>query len=74
MDDQAFREFLQANKLNYDAKKFKDAESEIKHEIEREVSSAVWGIEEGWKAYQKGDSAVLKALQVMPEAAKFVTH
>jgi len=72
LDD--FREYLQANKFNYDAKKFKDAESEIRHELEREIASAIWGIEEGWKAYQKGDSAVLKALQVMPEAAKFVTQ
>ena len=72
LDD--FREFLQANKLNYDAKKFKDAETEIKREIEREVSSAIWNIEEGWKAFQKSDSAVLKALQVMSEAAKFINQ
>ena len=72
LDD--FREFLQANKLNYDLKKFKEAEGEIKREIEREVSSIVWNIEEGWKAFQKSDSAVLKALQVMPEAAKFINN
>lgn len=72
LDD--FREFLQTNKLAYDAKNFKDAENEIKIEIEREVTSAAWGLEEGWRSFKKNDAVVRKALQVMPDAAKFVIH
>jgi len=67
-----FRDYLVSNKIAVDAKKFKEAEIEIKRELEREVASALWGNEEGWKAFEKGDPVILKALQAMPEAAKFV--
>ena len=67
-----FKEFLLANKLNYDPKKFKEAEGEIKRELEREMASAIWSLEEGWRAYELNDQVILKALQVMPEAAKFI--
>jgi len=67
-----FEDYLQSNKLNYDAKRFKEAESEIKREIEREMASAIWGTEDGWKAFQESDPVVLKAIQVMPESAKFI--
>jgi len=69
---QDFREFLQANKLHYDAQKFKEAAAEIEREIEREMASAIWSIEEGWRAFQLTDPVVRKALQVIPEAAKFI--
>ena len=67
-----FKEFLVANKLNYDPKKFKEAEGEIKRELEREMASAIWSLEEGWRAYELNDQVILKALQMMPEAAKFI--
>jgi carboxyl-terminal processing protease len=51
---------------------FREAESEIKNEIKRELFSAVIGSEEGIKVFRKSDPVVLKAIEVMPEAAAFV--
>lgn len=70
LDD--FREYLQSNKVNFEQEKFKEAEEEIKRELTREIYSSWWGIEAGVAAFQKTDAAVLKALEVMPEAAKFI--
>ena len=67
-----FRDYVQANKLAYDAKAYKEAEVEIRHELEREVSTAVWGLEPGWRAYEISDNVILKAIQAMPESAKFL--
>jgi carboxyl-terminal processing protease len=67
-----FRDYLVANKITVDAKKFNEAELEIKRELERELATALWGNEEGWKAFEKSDPVIIKALQAMPEAAKFV--
>jgi carboxyl-terminal processing protease len=67
-----FMDYLQSNKIAFETKKFKEAETEIKRELEREVTSAIWGIEEGWKAFEKADPVILKAFQVMPEAAKLI--
>jgi carboxyl-terminal processing protease len=69
---QDFESYLQSAKLRYDPKRYKEAEPEIKREIEREMASAIWGIEDGWKAFQESDPVVVKAIQVMPEAAKFL--
>lgn len=68
-----FLAYLRANKIAFEEGKFKEAEGEIKRELEREIYSSALGIEEGWKAYRKTDAVVLKALEIMPEAAKFVT-
>jgi carboxyl-terminal processing protease len=67
-----FREYLLSNKIAYDAKKFNEAVAEIKRELEREMASALWGNEEGWKAFERSDPVILKALQAMPEAAKLL--
>jgi carboxyl-terminal processing protease len=69
-----FKDYLRLNKLAFDEQKFKEAEDEIKRQLEREIFSSVWGIEEGIRAFQKLDPVVLKALEVMPEAAKFVQN
>ena len=67
-----FREYLLSNRIMYDAKKFNEAAAEIKRELEREMASALWGNEEGWKAFERSDPVILKALQAMPEAAKLL--
>jgi carboxyl-terminal processing protease len=67
-----FRAYLAANKIDADAKKFKAAEADIAREIEREVASVLWGQEEGWRAFERTDPQILKALELMPEAAKFI--
>jgi carboxyl-terminal processing protease len=67
-----FKGYLRSNKIAFEEKKFAEAESEIRRELEREINASLWGIEEGMRAYQKTDAVVLKALKVMPEASKIV--
>ncbi len=67
-----FKAYLRASQIAFDEKAFKESEAEIKRELEREIFSSALGIEEGWKAYRKTDAVILKALEVMPEAARFV--
>jgi len=67
-----FKGYLRSAKIAFDEPKFKEAEPEIKREMEREIVSSVWGIDEGVRAYRKTDAVVLKALEIMPEASKFV--
>jgi carboxyl-terminal processing protease len=67
-----FKNYLLSLKIEFTPEKFAEAEEEIKKWIERELISAVWGIEEGWKVFSKTDPVVLKAIEIMPEAAKLV--
>jgi len=67
-----FQEYLNSLNIKYDAARFKEAESEIKNELKRELVSAVIGLEEGIKVFRKNDPVVLKAIEVMPEAAAFI--
>lgn len=69
---QDFQDYLVSLKINYDQAKFKEAESEIKNEIKRELFSSVISLDEGIKVFRKSDPVVLKAIEVMPEAAAFV--
>jgi carboxyl-terminal processing protease len=71
-----FRKFLEANKaaykLTYEDKTFKDAETEIRRELEREIAGAVWGVDAGIRVSRQSDPAVLKAIEVMPEASRLL--
>jgi len=69
-----FKDYLRLNKTAFDEAKFKESEAEIKRELEREIVSSLWGIEAGTKVYLKTDAVVLRALEVMPEAAKLVEN
>ena len=64
-----FRKFLMARKGEYDEKPFLDAETEIRRELEREITGAIWGVEAGIRVARAGDPVVMKAVEVMPEAA-----
>ncbi len=67
-----FKDYLRRNKISFDEVKFTEAEGEIKRELGREIVSSLGGIEEGTKVYLKTDAVVLKALGLMPEAAKLL--
>ncbi len=67
-----FKSYLRSVKIEIDEKRFGEAESEIKRELGREIISSIWGFEEGVRAQRKSDAVVLKALEVMPEASKFI--
>ncbi len=69
-----FQDYLQANKITIEEDKFKAARDEIRRELQRSIFSILWNLEEGVKAFSKMDPAVLKALEIMPEAAKFVAE
>jgi carboxyl-terminal processing protease len=65
-----FRKYLKSRDVTYDEKTFTDAEEEIRRELEREIAGAIWGLEVGVRVARKSDPAVLKAIEVMPEAAR----
>ena len=67
-----FKGYLKSVKIEFEDGEFSEAEAEIKRELGREIVSSIWGVEEGVRAYRKSDAAVLKALEVMPEASKFI--
>ncbi len=67
-----FKAFLQSNKIRYDRDQFKEAEEEITRELNREIISSIWGIEEGVRDYRKHDPVVMKAIEVLPEAEALV--
>jgi carboxyl-terminal processing protease len=67
-----FKSYLRAVKVPFDEAKFEESADEVRRELEREIASALWGVEEGIRAYRRSDPVVAKALVVMPEAAKFI--
>jgi hypothetical protein len=67
-----FRKYLASRQVTYDEAAFKEAEPEIRRELEREVAGAIWGLETGVKVAREADPAVLKAIEVMPEAARLL--
>jgi len=69
-----FKKHLKEKKIEFDSDKFKKAKEEIKRELEREIFSSLWGIEDGIKVYRKSDPVVLKAMEVIPEAKTLVTE
>ncbi|MFO7733564.1 MAG: S41 family peptidase [Candidatus Aminicenantes bacterium] len=67
-----FRRYLADRKVDYDENAFLEAEPEIRRELEREIAGAVWGVDEGIRVARLTDPVVMKAIEVMPEAARFL--
>ncbi len=67
-----FKHYLRASKIDYDSGQFEEAKNEIKRELEREIFSSLWGMEQGIKIYRKSDPVVLKAIEVLPEASALI--
>jgi carboxyl-terminal processing protease len=67
-----FKSYLRENKIEYDPAQFEAAKSEIKKELERELFSSIWSIEDGWWVYQISDPVVLKAVEVLPKATALI--
>ncbi|HDT13821.1 MAG TPA: S41 family peptidase [Candidatus Aminicenantes bacterium] len=67
-----FRRYLGTRQVEYDEAAFGAAEPEIRRELEREIAGAIWGVEAGMKVSRENDPVVLKAIEVMPEAARFL--
>jgi carboxyl-terminal processing protease len=67
-----FRKYLASRQITYEEPAFREAEPEIRRELEREIAGAIWGLETGVKVAREDDPAVLKAIEVMPEAARLL--
>jgi carboxyl-terminal processing protease len=67
-----FRRYLATRPFEYKDADFKAAEPEIRRELEREISQAIWGVDTGLKIARESDPVVLKAIEVMPEAARLL--
>ena len=67
-----FRKYLASRQITYEEPAFREAEPEIRRELEREIAGAIWGLDTGVKVAREGDPAVLKAIEVMPEAARLL--
>jgi carboxyl-terminal processing protease len=66
LDD--FREYLRSRKVDFTDADFRDDIDFIKRRIKQEIFNSTLGLQEGFKVAIQGDTQVLKALEVMPEA------
>jgi carboxyl-terminal processing protease len=67
-----FRKYLKTRQTEVDETAFQEAEPEIRRELEREIAGAIWGVDAGVKVSRETDPVVLKAIEVMPEAARLL--
>jgi carboxyl-terminal processing protease len=65
-----FREFLDNNKVSYDAGAFETYADDIRREIEREVLSHKFSPAEGVKAFLKSDPVTQKAVDILKNYLK----
>jgi len=69
-----FKDYLRQIKKSFDPAQFEEAKEEIKRELEKEIVSSIFGVEEGNKRYQQSDAVVRKAIEVMPEASALLKN
>jgi carboxyl-terminal processing protease len=67
-----FRKYLGTRKVEVDEKAFREADPEIRRELEREIAGAIWGVDAGIRVSRRNDPVVLKAIEVMPEASRLL--
>ncbi len=67
-----FRKYIKTRSVAFDDKAFAEAEPEIRRELEREIAGAIWGVEAGVRVSRANDPVVMKAIEVMPEAARLL--
>jgi carboxyl-terminal processing protease len=67
-----FRKYLGGRQVEVDEAAFREAEPEIRRELERDIAGAIWGLDTGVKVARESDPVVLKAIEVMPEAARLL--
>jgi carboxyl-terminal processing protease len=71
LDD--FKEYLRGQKIVFTDQDIKDNVEFIKRRIKQEVFNTAFGLEEGYRVAIQGDTQVLKALDVMPQAKELMT-
>jgi carboxyl-terminal processing protease len=68
-----FKQFLKNRRIEFTDEEIKNNEEFIKRRIRQELFTSAFGIQEGFKIGIQGDSQILKALDVMPEAKILMT-
>lgn len=68
-----FKEYLAERRVEFTNEDIQNNVDFIKRRIKQEVYTSSFGLQEGFKAAIQGDSQVLKALEVMPEAKLLMT-
>jgi carboxyl-terminal processing protease len=68
-----FKEFLKNNRIDFTDEDIKNNVDFIKRRIKQEVFTSSFGLQEGFRVGIQGDTQVLKALEVMPEAKSLMT-
>jgi carboxyl-terminal processing protease len=71
LDD--FKEYLRSQKVEFTDQDIKDNVDFIKRRIKQEVFNTAYGLEEGYRVAIQGDTQVVKALEVMPQAKELMT-
>ncbi|MBS3819592.1 S41 family peptidase [bacterium] len=69
-----FKSYLKKEDISFKEEAFSQAQKQIKRELEKEIYSALWGMEEGIKVYRKSDPVVLKALEIFPQAVSVIEN
>ncbi len=68
-----FKSMLREKKIEFTNEDFKNNTDFIKRRIKQEVFTSAFGLAEGFKVAVQGDTQVLKALEVLPEAKTLMT-
>ena len=68
-----FREYLTERRVEFTNEDIQNNVDFIKRRIKQEVYTSSFGLQEGFKTAIQGDSQVLKALEMMPEAKLLMT-
>lgn len=68
-----FKAFLKEKNVEFSDEDVRNNVDFIKRRIKQEVYTSSFGLQEGFKAAIQGDSQVLKALELMPEAKLLMT-
>jgi carboxyl-terminal processing protease len=68
-----FREYLTERRVEFTNEDIQNNVDFIKRRIKQEVYTSSFGLQEGFKTAIQGDSQVLKALEMMPEAKSLMT-
>ena len=71
LDD--FKEFLRSRKIDFKEEDIQANIDFIKRRIKQEVYTSSFGLQEGFKIAVSGDTQVMKALEVLPEAKALMT-
>jgi hypothetical protein len=71
LDD--FQQFLKDRHIDFTPEEIRDNVDFIKRRIRQEVFTSSFGLQEGFRVAIQGDTQVLKALELMPEAKLLMT-